>query len=132
MVKRFTKLPKDGRFVFRKMEAEGEHPVLGRTNYRLGVRINAGDLSDITIDDLGQVNYGFEGMSVTPDDPMRLQPYRRPPEWGGNARRPYPIWCISLGDLGNDLAYQADERTPRSTVSSSRPKQWRLSGTKKR
>lgn len=113
MVKRFSELP-EGRFLFRSMEDAGGKPALGPTNYQLGLRTNAGELSDISIDNEGTVHPGNEGMSVTPDDPTRLKRYRRPPEWGGDARRPYPVWCIAVDQLGNDLAFQEDPDNPQN------------------
>lgn len=100
-----------GRFLFRSMKANGDHPSIGPTTRQLSLRTNAGDESDITIDDDGNVQSDEEGLSVTPDDPRRLMPYRRPPEWGGKRSCP-PVWCISIDALGNDLAFREDPTNP--------------------
>jgi hypothetical protein len=110
MVKHFSELG-DGRYLFRSMKSGGEHPALGPTTRQLGLRTNAGEESDITIDDNGLVHPGNEGLSVTPDDPMRLKPYRRPEVWGGKKSCP-PVWCIRIDRLGSDLAYREDPRNP--------------------
>lgn len=93
------------------MKPDGEHPSLGPTTRQLGLRTNAGDESDVTIYDDGSVRSGTEGLSVAPDDPMRLMPYRRSLEWGGKKSCP-PVWCIRTDQLGSDLAYREDPGNP--------------------
>ena len=110
MVRHFSEL-EDTRFLFRSMKVDGDRPSLGPTTRQLGLRTNAGDQSDIVTDDEGNVHPGEQGLSVTPDDPTRLQPYRRPPEWGGKRSCP-PVWCIRIDALDSDLAYHPDSRNP--------------------
>jgi hypothetical protein len=52
------------------------------------------------------VRPGQGGMSVSPDDPMSLPYFRRPPELGGTSRD--PVWRIAQADLGCDLLYRPD------------------------
>jgi hypothetical protein len=110
VAKRFSEL-EGGRFVFRSMKEDGDHPSIGPTSRQLGLRTNAGDESDITIDDDGNVLSDEEGLSVTPDHPMRLKLYRRPLEWGGKRSCP-PVWGIRIGDLGNELEFGEDPTNP--------------------
>jgi hypothetical protein len=109
MVKKVGEL--HGTYLFRSMTADGEWPAIGPTTRQLGPRVNAGDLSNIAIDDAGCVHAGEEGLSVTPADPRRRKEYRRPPEWGGKKSCP-PVWCVSIDDLGNDLAFREDTSNP--------------------
>lgn len=112
MVKHFSELG-SGRFLFRSMKVEGDRPSLGPTNRQLGLRANAGDQSDITLHDDGSVHLDEQGLSVTPDDPMRLKSYRRPAEWGGKPSCP-PVWCIRLDAIGSDLTYREDPTNPKN------------------
>jgi hypothetical protein len=112
VVKHFVKLG-DGRFVFRSMKVDGDRPSIGPTSRQLGLRTNAGDESDIEIDDDGNVHANEEGLSVTPDDPRKLPVYRRPIEWGGVRSCP-PVWGIPLDALGSDLAYRGDPTNPKN------------------
>jgi hypothetical protein len=59
-------------------------------------------------------------MSVSPDDPMSLPYFRRPPDLGGTSRD--PVWRIAEADLGSDLGYRADPaRAGHGFVEPSRP-----------
>jgi hypothetical protein len=53
---------------------------------------------------------GQGGLSVSPDDPMNLPYFRRPPGFGGTGRD--PVWVIDLNDLGPDLFYRSDPFHP--------------------
>jgi hypothetical protein len=50
------------------------------------------------------------GMSVSPDDPMRLPAFRRPPAMGGTGKD--PVFCISEECLGQSLRYRPDPQRP--------------------
>jgi hypothetical protein len=84
---------------------------LARHPASLWVRVNAGEFSDVTVDNEGMVHPVAwpvpEGMSVTPDDPRRLPLHRRPAEWGGIPKCP-PVWCIAERDLGPVLEFRED------------------------
>lgn len=43
---------------------------------------------------------------MSPDDPLHLPYYRRPPELGGTGQD--PVWEILSADLGPDLEFRAD------------------------
>src|SRR5690348_7911240 len=58
---------------------------------------------DIPVDDFGLVDAGAGGMSVSPDTPEHLPPWRRPPEGDD------PVWEIDEEELDAPLAYVPDE-----------------------
>jgi hypothetical protein len=72
----------------------------------LGVRVGI----DVIIEDEdgedSDVHPGRGGMSVAPDHPKHLPPWRRPSEFGGTGR--HPVWVIDSEALGPDLAYAPD------------------------
>jgi hypothetical protein len=53
---------------------------------------------------------GVGGMSVSPEDPANLPPFRRPPEFGGVGRD--PVWALMADELGPDLRYRPDPANP--------------------
>ena len=90
--------------LFRCMRPAADgYPEVGPSNRTLGVRpgidvpaVNAGDT----------VHPGTGGVSVSPDDPMNLPSFRRPPAYGGTAKD--PVWVIDEIDLGPDRVYRPD------------------------
>ena len=52
------------------------------------------------------VQPGQGGLSVSPDDPMNLPYFRRPPAFQGTGKD--PVWEIDLIALGPDLSYRPD------------------------
>jgi len=48
-------------------------------------------------------------MSIAPDDPKFLPPFRRPSELGGRGKD--PVWVIDTDDLGPDLQFRQDTPT---------------------
>lgn len=89
------------RTLYRGMKADGDHPLVAATGTGLGVRVPG----DIEPDDNGNVHPG-SGMSVAPDDPMFLQPHRRPIEFAGTAK--HPVWAIQTERLPDTLEFVAD------------------------
>jgi hypothetical protein len=53
---------------------------------------------------------GHGGLSVSPDDPMHLPYFRRPPEFHGTGKD--PLWKIETSMLGPDLVYRPDPADP--------------------
>jgi len=95
------------------MMEENGPPSVGSTNYQLGVRVYAGAYSDVEIDESGDVHPGAGGMSVSPDHPTHLPYFRRPAEWEGKVTWQYPVWAISVEDLGSDQSgYRPSADTP--------------------
>lgn len=45
-------------------------------------------------------------MSVSPDDPLNLPYFRRPPEFQGTGKD--PVWSLTNSDVGPDLEYRND------------------------
>ena len=89
--------------LFRGMQADPDgRPRCGSTARTLGVRVP----EDIAPDDDGRVHPGTGGMSVAPDDPMRLRPHRRPRELGGTG--PDPVFALPTAKLGASLAAHQD------------------------
>jgi hypothetical protein len=91
--------------LFRCMRAVGDHPAIGPTARTLGVRAGI-DVPVIS----GTVRPQQGGLSVTPDDPRRLPPFRRPAELGGTGKD--PVFAIDENDLGPDLVYRPDPLDP--------------------
>jgi hypothetical protein len=86
-------------------------PLVGRSARSLGIRtINEAtdpDVFVIAADDVLQPGTG--GMSVSPDDPNHLPPFRRPPALGGRGKD--PVWVIDTADLGMELQFRQDSST---------------------
>jgi hypothetical protein len=60
------------------------YPEVGPTARTLGVRPGI----DVLVDEAGQVQSGFGGVSVAPDSPAGLPAHRRPPGLGGTGKDP--------------------------------------------
>jgi hypothetical protein len=90
--------------LFRGMK-EGANglPEVGPSSRCLGVRPRIDVPAALPGD---SVQPGQGGMSVSPDDPVSLPYFRRPPDLGGTSRD--PVWRIAEADLGRDLLYCAD------------------------
>ena len=91
--------------LFRGMRADGEYPAIGPTARTLGVR--AGIDIPVVAD---SVDPGQGGLSVAPDDALRLPRFRRPREIGGTGKD--PVFSIDLDFLGSDLVYRPDPADP--------------------
>lgn len=65
---------------------------------------------DIKTDPNGHVHPGRGGMSVTPDDPVRLPPHFRPVALGGFGK--LPVFGIETSRLGETLSYRPDIKKP--------------------
>jgi hypothetical protein len=94
------------RQLFRAMKEDAHGmPQLGASARNLGVRpgidVPATNPADI-------VQSGQGGLSVSPDNPMNLPPYRRPPVFHGTGKD--PVWMIHQAELGSDLTFRADPR----------------------
>jgi hypothetical protein len=74
----------------------------------LGVRAGV-DVPARSADDF--VRPGQGGLSVSPDDPMNLPSFRRPPEFQGVGKG--EVWTLTTLDLGLDLSYRPDPASPR-------------------
>ena len=95
--------------LFRAMrEGVSGKPQVGPSARTLGVRPGI----DILEDTGGRVVPNTGGMSVSPESPMHLPAYRRPPVFGGTGRD--PVWSISDSALGPDLQYRLDHAKPES------------------
>lgn len=81
-------------------------PLCGDESNMLGVRPGI----DLRPDATGHVVGGQGGLSVTPDDPMRLPPHVRPPRFGGKGK--LPVFEIPAGSLGGALSYRPDPERP--------------------
>jgi len=86
-------------------EAADGKPKCGATARTLGVRVP----DDVAPDEEGRVHPGRGGMSVAPDDPMRLRAHRRPRALGGTG--PDPVFSTVADQLGGALAVRLDGRT---------------------
>jgi hypothetical protein len=97
------------RKLFRGMKSSGGAPQIERSARGLGVRVGPAQYPpDVTPDADGVVHPG-QGMSVAPDDPMSLEPHRRPREHGG--RGADPVWEIEEDSLPSSLRFVADSVT---------------------
>ncbi len=97
-----------GTLLYRSMKPDTSGgPKIGPSARTLGVR--PGAQGDIPVEgDVVKPNTG--GMSVTPDDPMGLPSFRRPPGMGGTGKD--PVYCISEECLGQSLRYRPDPHRP--------------------
>lgn len=99
--------------LYRCMEANGNVPAIGHSWKTLGVRPGVGPKTDIPVDGYGRVRGGTGGLSVTPENPLRLlekTPWLLPTDLGGKGR--YPLWSISEDELGPDLRFRPDPYDP--------------------
>jgi hypothetical protein len=85
-------------FIYRSMAACSSLPCVGDRD--LGVRVDW----DVKRAADGTVNPLEGGMSVAPDDPLRLPVHRRPPSLGGTGKK--PVWETTLGSLPGELSYR--------------------------
>jgi hypothetical protein len=83
-------------------------PELGSSARSLGVRPGI-DVPATLPSDI--VRPGQGGLSVSPDDPVNLPPYRRPPAFGGTGKD--AVWVIQDMHLGGALVYRPDPMNPR-------------------
>lgn len=83
------------------MKADGAAPLVGDSARALGVRVTA----DVAPDAENNVGPGA-GMSVTPDDPFKLPPHRRPEAYGGSGDD--PVWAIAEEVLPARLMFSLD------------------------
>lgn len=88
--------------------AETGRPSGGPIARTLGVRIPA----DIRTGARGIVGPGTGGMSVTPDDPLLLPRYGRPPNLAGGIGKD-PVWEMREDRLGDGLGFRSVPRNPR-------------------
>ena len=77
-------------------------PVVEQTARGLGARVPA----DIQPDPAGFVDPRTGGMSVTPDDPRRMNALRRPRSLGGAGKD--PLFVIQESEIGVGLAFRRD------------------------
>lgn len=98
--------------LYRAMKAaDDEFPIVEDSARGLGARAGRGDGTDDVVPDAdGVVQPNAGGMSVTPDDPRRMNPLRRPRALGGVGK--YPLYVIDGDGLGIDLAFRRDPRDP--------------------
>jgi hypothetical protein len=83
-------------------------PETGPSARTLGVRPGI-DVSATASDEM--VLPGQGGISVSPDDPLNLPSFRRPPNFQGTGRD--PVFAIDVGQLGPDLRYRPDPNKPK-------------------
>ena len=94
--------------LFRAMkESNGRQSATRQGARTLGFRLRI-DVPALSDSDLVQPGQG--GMSVGPDDPLHLPPYRRPPAFGGTGAD--PVWFLDDADLGPLLCYRPDPKHP--------------------
>jgi hypothetical protein len=92
------------RQLYRAMKEDAyDMPQLGASARNLGVRPGIDVPATVPA---GMVQPGQGGLSVSPDEPIKLPPYRRPPVFHGTGKD--PVWMIDETDLGSDLNYRAD------------------------
>jgi hypothetical protein len=90
--------------LFRGMKEDQDGlPVLEASARGLGVRPGI----DVPAERPGEVvRPGQGGVSVSPNDPLNLPKYRRPPEFQGDGKD--PLWTIADSDLAPGLRYRVD------------------------
>jgi hypothetical protein len=90
--------------LFRSMrEASDGLPELGDNPRSLEIRPGI-DVPAQTLLDIVQPGQG--GLSVSPDDPLNLPFFRRPPLFQGIGKD--PVWVLDEIELGADLTYRPD------------------------
>jgi hypothetical protein len=97
--------------LFRSMiEAADGLPAVGPSARMLGVRPgNAPTPAVPAVHPQDVLAPGQGGMSVAPDDPMRLTRHRRPASLGGLGQD--PVWVLEADDLGPHLQFRRDSPT---------------------
>lgn len=99
------------RRLYRAMRsARDGQPVVGASASCLGVRLDRPVVNATPVNLDGTVYPETGGMSVTPDEPMRMPPFLRPPSLGGTGDD--PIWELDENALGPGLTYRPDPRRP--------------------
>lgn len=92
-----------------RMDTDGG-PQTGRKGSTLGVRIGPPSRRiDIPVTD-GYVVPKTGGLSVVPDNPMKIAEEFRPPALGGTGDD--PVWYLPIGELGARLHYRSDPKGP--------------------
>jgi hypothetical protein len=88
-------------------EGTGGLPEIGPSARTFGIRPGV----DVPVSNPSdQVLPGQGGLSVSPDDPLALPYYRRPPELQGAGRD--PVWEITAAELGPALGYRPTPPIP--------------------
>jgi hypothetical protein len=97
--------------LFRSMiEAADGLPAVGPGARMLGVRPGNTPTPDVpVIHPQDVLAPGQGGMSVAPDDPMRLTRHRRPASLGGIGQD--PVWVLEVDDLEPLLRFRQDNPT---------------------
>src|SRR5262249_39269482 len=94
--------------LFRAMRGAADgSPEIGANARALGIRPGVDVPATLTQE---TVLPGQGGLSVSPDDPMNLPFFRRPPAFQGTGKD--PVWVIDLIQLGSDLSYRPDPVHP--------------------
>jgi len=95
---------------------DGLHPKPGAESCHLGVRV--GDLAVVSAEDEDESKYDVwvgedrlvhalgGGLSVVPDDPIHLPPWRRPTWVNGGTNKKIPLWKIVDEMLPSTVAYR--------------------------
>jgi len=93
--------------LFRAMKEDVDgRPEVGPSSRTLGIRPG----KDVPVQRPGDVIQPHQGgMSVSPNDPINLPYFRRPPGFQGTGKD--PVWSIDESDLGPDLCYRPDPVT---------------------
>lgn len=100
-----------GTSLFRAMKVAADGlPVCEDTARGLGVRLPPNPRPDIVPDESGRVAPGMGGMSVTPDDPARMNPLRRPRSLGGAGKD--PLFVVDTDSIRASLTLRRDPRDP--------------------
>jgi hypothetical protein len=88
--------------LFRSMikDVDGR-PLVVETARGLGLRAG-----EIVVSPDGLVEPGAGGMSVSPDTPLNLPSYRRPPKYQGDGKD--PVWELDTADLPTAVGYLPD------------------------
>lgn len=109
--------------LYRTMKAAEDHlPLVEDSARGLGVRAGRGEgKDDVLPDAAGMVRPRTGGMSVTPEDPFRMNPLRRPRALGGVGKD--PLFVLNDDGLGDALVFRRDPRDPaaHAFVEPSRP-----------
>jgi RHS repeat-associated protein len=93
--------------IYRTMTPALMMPKLGASARTLGVRPGI----DITVDS-GNVSPQPNGMSVSPGDPLKMKPFRRPPSFGGTGPASDLVWQMDVRLLPPGLLYVPDPTKP--------------------
>jgi hypothetical protein len=83
------------------MKDVDERPLVVPTARGLGLRAG-----EVVVSADGLVEPGAGGMSVSPETPLNLPPYRRPPKYGGDGKD--PVWELDSSELSSAVSYLPD------------------------